>query len=87
MGRPINNIYIDASGSAAGGEGVASLTVRGANSYSAGTTISFAASPLVAQQQLLVLLLLHQQMVHLVTVTLLAIVSQQQELVIYQHQQ
>jgi hypothetical protein len=46
MGRPINNIYIDASGSAAGGEGVASLTVRGANSYSAGTTISFAASPL-----------------------------------------
>jgi len=43
MGRPINNIYIDASGSAAGGEGVASLTVRGANSYSAGTTISFAA--------------------------------------------
>jgi hypothetical protein len=46
MGRPINNIYIDASGSVAGGEGVASLTVRGANSYSAGTTISFAASPL-----------------------------------------
>jgi len=46
MGRPINNIYIDSSGSVAGGEGVASLTVRGANSYSAGTTISFAASPL-----------------------------------------
>jgi hypothetical protein len=46
MGRPINNIYIDASSSVAGGEGVASLTVRGANSYSAGTTISFAASPL-----------------------------------------
>ena len=46
MGRPINNIYIDASGSTSGGEGVASLTVRGANSYSAGTTISFAASPL-----------------------------------------
>jgi hypothetical protein len=46
MGRPINNIYIDAAGSVAGGEGVASLTVRGANSYSAGTTISFAASPL-----------------------------------------
>ena len=46
MGRPINNIYIDAPGGVAGGEGVASLTVRGANSYSAGTTISFAASPL-----------------------------------------
>ena len=46
MGRPINNIYIDASGSTAGGEGVASLTVNGANSYSAGTTISFGASPI-----------------------------------------
>jgi hypothetical protein len=46
MGRPINSIYIDANGSTAGGEGVASLTVNGANSYSAGTTISFAASPI-----------------------------------------
>ena len=46
MGRPINNIYIDAAGGTSGGEGVASLTVNGANSYSAGTTISFGASPI-----------------------------------------
>lgn len=46
MGRPINNIYIDAAGSSTGGEGVASLTVNGANSYSAGATISFSASPI-----------------------------------------
>jgi len=45
MGRPINNIYIDSTNSS-GGEGVASLAVHGANSYSAGTTISFAASPI-----------------------------------------
>ena len=32
--------------SLAGGEGVSSLVVNGANSYSAGTTISFAASPI-----------------------------------------
>ena len=46
MGRPIKDLYINAHSSNAGGEGVASLTIRGANSYSAGTTISFAASPL-----------------------------------------
>jgi hypothetical protein len=45
MGRPINNIYIDSTNSS-GGEGVASLAVHGGNSYSAGTTISFAASPI-----------------------------------------
>jgi len=53
MGRPIkrkffgvNNTNDGLTYSAAGGEGVTSLTVRGANSYSAGTTISFAASPI-----------------------------------------
>jgi hypothetical protein len=46
MGRPIKNIYINAAGASTGGEGVASLTVDGANSYSAGTTISFSASPI-----------------------------------------
>jgi hypothetical protein len=49
MGRPIKKKYIGTTvggGSLAGGEGVASLTVTGANSYSAGTTISFAASPI-----------------------------------------
>lgn len=45
MGRPINSIYIDSTNSS-GGEGVASLAVHGGNSYSAGTTISFAASPI-----------------------------------------
>ena len=49
MGRPIKKKYIGTTvggGSLAGGEGVASLTVNGANSYSAGTTISFAVSPI-----------------------------------------
>ena len=48
MGRPIKKRFFGstAGGSLAGGEGVASLTVNGANSYSAGTTISFAASPI-----------------------------------------
>lgn len=49
MGRPIKKRYLGTTvggGSLAGGEGVSSVTVRGANSYSAGTTISFAASPI-----------------------------------------
>jgi len=47
MGRPIKRRYIGVNRTTdAGGEGVASLTVRGANSYSAGTTISFAVSPI-----------------------------------------
>lgn len=46
MGRPIKNIYINAADASTGGEGVASLAVNGANSYSAGTTISFSASPI-----------------------------------------
>jgi hypothetical protein len=53
MGRPIkrkffgtDNVNDGLTYSDAGGEGITSLTVRGANSYSAGTTISFAASPI-----------------------------------------
>jgi hypothetical protein len=47
MGRPIGKKYIGANRTTdAGGEGVASVTVNGANSYSAGTTISFAVSPI-----------------------------------------
>ena len=47
MGRPIKRIYIGVNRATdAGGEGVSSVTVRGANSYSAGTTISFAVSPI-----------------------------------------
>ena len=49
MGRPIKKKFIGTTvggASLAGGEGVASLAVHGANSYSAGTTISFAASPI-----------------------------------------
>ena len=49
MGRPIKKRFIGTTvggASLAGGEGVSSVTVRGANSYSAGTTISFAASPI-----------------------------------------
>jgi len=50
MGRPLGKRFIGhttvSGNSAAGGEGVASLAVHGANSYSAGTTISFAASPI-----------------------------------------
>jgi fibronectin-binding autotransporter adhesin len=49
MGRPIKKRFIGTTvggASLAGGEGVSSVTVRGANSFSAGTTISFAASPI-----------------------------------------
>jgi hypothetical protein len=48
MGRPINERFFNGTGGAGspGGEGIASLTVNGANSYSAGTTISFSASPI-----------------------------------------
>ena len=49
MGRPIKKRFIGTTvggASLAGGEGVTSLAVHGANSYSAGTTISFAASPI-----------------------------------------
>ena len=48
MGRPIPERFFNGTGGAGspGGEGVASLTVQGANSYSAGTTISFSASPI-----------------------------------------
>lgn len=47
MGRPIGKRFIGVNRTTdAGGEGVASLTINGANSYSAGTTISFAASPI-----------------------------------------
>lgn len=49
MGRPLGKRFFGTTvggASLAGGEGVASLTVNGANSYSAGTTISFAASPI-----------------------------------------
>lgn len=49
MGRPIKKKYFGTTvggASLAGGEGVSSLVVNGANSYSAGTTISFAASPI-----------------------------------------
>jgi hypothetical protein len=48
MGRPIKKRFFGslAGGTLAGGEGVSLLTVNGANSYSAGTTISFAASPI-----------------------------------------
>ena len=47
MGRPIGKKYIGVNRTTdAGGEGVASVTVNGANSYSAGTTISFAVSPI-----------------------------------------
>ena len=47
MGRPINNRFINAPGAAFGGEGanIASLTVNGGNSYSAGTTITFPTPP------------------------------------------
>jgi len=49
MGRPIKKRFFGTTvggASLAGGEGVSSLVVNGANSYSAGTTISFAASPI-----------------------------------------
>ena len=47
MGRPIGKRFIGVNRATdAGGEGVASVTVNGANSYSAGTTISFAVSPI-----------------------------------------
>ena len=48
MGRPINERFFNGTGGAGspGGEGIASLTVDGGNSYSAGTTISFSASPI-----------------------------------------
>jgi hypothetical protein len=48
MGRPIPERFFNGTGGAAsaGGEGIASLTVEGGNSYSAGTTISFSASPI-----------------------------------------
>lgn len=45
MGRPIEKKYFKGD-TGEGGEGVLSVTVNGANSYSAGTTISFAASPI-----------------------------------------
>jgi len=45
MGRPIEKKYFQGN-TGEGGEGVSSVTVNGANSYSAGTTISFAASPI-----------------------------------------
>lgn len=45
MGRPLSKRYFGLAG-AAGGEGVASLTVNGANSYSSGTTITIAESPI-----------------------------------------
>jgi len=47
MGRPIKNQFINAVGAASGGEGanIASLTVNGGNSYSAGTTITFPTPP------------------------------------------
>jgi len=43
--RPIEKKYFKGD-TGEGGEGVSSVTVNGANSYSAGTTISFAASPI-----------------------------------------
>lgn len=49
MGRPVGKRFFGTTvggASLAGGEGVASLAVNGANSYSAGTTISFSASPI-----------------------------------------
>ena len=49
MGRPLGKRFFGTTvggASLAGGEGVSSLVVNGANSYSAGTTISFAASPI-----------------------------------------
>ena len=48
MGRPINERFFNGTGGAGspGGEGISSLTVEGGNSYSAGTTISFSASPI-----------------------------------------
>lgn len=49
MGRPIKKKFFGTTvggASLAGGEGVSSLVVNGANSFSAGTTISFAASPI-----------------------------------------
>lgn len=47
MGRPIKARFFGVpKGTGTGGEGVASLAVNGANSYSAGTTITFADSPI-----------------------------------------
>lgn len=49
MGRPLGKRFFGTTvggASLAGGEGVASLAVNGANSYSAGTTIGFSASPI-----------------------------------------
>jgi hypothetical protein len=48
MGRPIPERFFNGTGGAGspGGEGISSLTVEGGNSYSAGTTISFSASPI-----------------------------------------
>lgn len=47
MGRPIKKRFFNGAGNSgsSGGEGVASLRVHGGNSYSAGTTISFATPP------------------------------------------
>ena len=47
MGRPIKKRYFNGTGGTAssGGESVASLRVHGANSYSAGTTITFPTPP------------------------------------------
>ena len=48
MGRPIPERFFNGTGGAGspGGEGISSLIVEGGNSYSAGTTISFSASPI-----------------------------------------
>lgn len=45
MGRPIKKRFFGAGSQLSGGESVASLTVHGANSYSAGTTITFPTPP------------------------------------------
>jgi len=48
MGRQIPERFFNGTGGAVspGGEGISSLIVEGGNSYSAGTTISFSASPI-----------------------------------------
>jgi hypothetical protein len=48
MGRPIPERFFNGTGGAGspGGEGISSLIVEGGNSFSAGTTISFSASPI-----------------------------------------
>ena len=45
MGRPIKKRFFGAGSQLSGGESVASLAVHGANSYSAGTTITFPTPP------------------------------------------